>query len=117
MAKWSEDRKKAHSDAMRRAWITRRRRKQGIDNVTAEYEIRTDKQRLAEGRTVKKKTRAMNRIEAASAFVRSCGSLGTAKHVLRAFEGLGGTSGARKVIALVDTLNSKDGKTDGNHSG
>lgn len=114
MAKWSEDRKKAHSDAMRRAWITRRRRKQGIDNVVkAEYE----KQRIAEGSMVKKKTRAMNRIEAASAFVRSCGSLGTAKQVLRAFEGLGGTSGARKVIALVDTLNSKDGNTNGNHSG
>ena len=98
MPKLSEDRKAAHTTSMRRAWITRRNNKLRTAATT-------------------KKTRAMNRIEAASSFVRSCGGLATAKQVLRAFEGLGGTSGARKVIALVDTLNSKDGNTNGNHSG
>lgn len=100
MTKWSDDRKKAHSDAMRKAWITRRRNK------------------LASGAAKKpKKTRAMSRVEAASSFVRSCGGLNTAKQVLKAFEILGGTAGARKHIALVETLNSKDGSSDGNHSG
>jgi 1,2-phenylacetyl-CoA epoxidase catalytic subunit len=101
MAKWSDDRKKAHSDAMRKAWVTRR------NNQLAAL---TNKK-------PHKKTRAMNRVEAASTFVRSCGGMNTAKQVLRAFEQLGGTAGARKHIALVETLNNKDGNTNGNHSG
>lgn len=99
MGKWSDDRRKAHSEAMRKAWITRRRNRRA-----------TKPKAQAE-------TRAMNRIEAASAFVRICGGVDTAQKVLRAFEQLGGTAGARKSIALVDTLNSKDGTTNGNHSG
>ncbi len=99
MGKWSDDRRQAHSEAMRKAWITRRRNRQ-----TTKTKAQTT-------------TRAMNRIEAASTFVRTCGGIETAKKVLRAFEQLGGTAGARKSIALVDTLNSKDGTTNGNHSG